>query len=187
MAESAVCVFLDTRNSVNKPTVKIAPLDRIAFEPFGEVIEVNENVRHFTINYGYTERYHDLAKIDTMANNGRTAVSVFRTKPLPWPIQITLMERHPLSSQAFIPLGQQPYLVVVAESGEFDTSTMKFFLANADQGVNYRAGTWHHFCLALNADSDFLVIDRVGDGDNCDEVELSEPLIIESSSLEALL
>jgi ureidoglycolate lyase len=89
-----------------------------------------------------------------------------------------MMERHPLGSQAFIPMSNQPYVVVVAPSGELDTSKIEVFLASSKQGVNYHKGTWHHFCLALNQESDFLVVDRGGKGDNCDVEKLDGSLVI---------
>jgi ureidoglycolate lyase len=140
---------------------------------------VQENAPFISINQGFTERYHDLAKVDVEQQNGRTLINVFRSTPLPLPIQITLMERHPLSSQAFVPLSNNPYLVVVAKAGEFNEASIQVFLAQANQGVNYHAGTWHHFCLALHQQSDFLVIDRGGEGHNCDEVLLENPFSIQ--------
>ncbi|PHQ68124.1 MAG: ureidoglycolate lyase [Robiginitomaculum sp.] len=151
-------------------------LTSINFAPFGDVVEAHGQSK--SINYGQTERYHDLAAIDVSAASGQTLVNIFRSKPLPLPIKIEIMERHPLSTQMFMPLSENPYLVVVAPKGEFDESKVAVFLAEANQGVNYYAGTWHHYSLALNAVSDFLVVDRGGDGDNCDEVQLSEPITI---------
>lgn len=157
------------------------PLTKDAFQAFGDVIEANEQANNFTINDGFTQRYHDLAKVDVDDNNGSTLVNVFRSTPLAQPIAIKMMERHPLGSQAFIPMGQNPYLVVVAPAGEFDVTQIEVFIANSNQGVNYHKGTWHHFCLALNSESDFLVIDRGGEGDNCDVLELDGSLVIAQS------
>ncbi len=158
-------------------------LTQSAFAPFGDVIEVDKSRKHFSINDGYTERFHDLATIDTDENNGRTLVNIFRTTPLPTPIAIKMMERHPLSSQAFIPLGNEPYLVVVAPAGEFNETHIEIFIASSNQGVNYHKGTWHHYCLALNDVSDFLVVDRGGKGDNCDVVTLDGSMVIDLSKL----
>ena len=150
------------------------PLTREAFAPFGEVIEASDAVRHFPINGGNTERYHDLAKIDA-GPDGRVIVSIFRGQPRALPFTVTMMERHPLASQAFVPLSGRPYLVVVAPTGDApDAADLRVFLARGDQGVNYARGVWHHPLLALDAVSDFLVVDRSGPGHNCDEVELGE-------------
>lgn len=157
---------------------KIEPLTSAAFSPFGDVIEVNADSMGMEINDGHTLRYHNLANVDVAAEGGRALMSVFRSTPLELPIMIEKMERHPLSSQAFMPLSGRPYLVVVAAAGEFDESGIKAFLAGPDQGVNFHRGIWHHFSLALEAVSDFLVVDRGGDGENCDEVMLKKPLIL---------
>jgi len=165
------------------------PLTSTNFAPFGDVVEARGQPREkvMSINYGQTERYHDLAAIDVSTAGGQVLVNIFRSTPLALPtpsgkypcgIKIEIMERHPLSSQMFMPLSSNPYLVVVAPKGGFDESKIKVFLASPDQGVNYHAGTWHHYSLALDAVSDFLVIDRGGDGDNCDEVTLKQPITI---------
>lgn len=149
------------------------PLEREAFAPFGEVIEASDAVRHFTINAGSTERYHDLANIQPGAD-GRAIVSIFRGQPRRLPFRVEMMERHPLGSQAFMPLSGRPYLVVVAPAGPAPkVEDLRVFLARGDQGVNYAPGVWHHPLLALDEVSDFLVIDRSGPGDNCDEIELA--------------
>ncbi len=154
--------------------VTAEPLTPEAFKPFGDVLEASDAVRQFDINYGHTIRFHDLARIDVAAEDGCAGVSIFRSTPLQVPITVKLMEYHPLSSQAFMPLGSHPYLVVVAPKGEFDASSIRVFKALPGQGVNYHAGTWHHFCLALEDVCDFLVIDRIGEGENCVEHHLGE-------------
>ena len=162
---------------------QIQPLTAEAFIPFGDVIEASQQAKSFIINQGFTQRFHDLSNVDVLANGGHVSINIFRSQPLPLPIGIYLLERHPLSSQAFMPLSGRPYLVVVAPPGNLDESQVKVFLASPQQGVNYHAGTWHHFCLALYKESDFLVIDRVGDGPNCDEQMLEQTLFIEQGDI----
>jgi len=144
-----------------------------AFAPFGDVIEAGPDATQIGINYGNTVRYHDLASLQLATAGGKAGVSIFRSTPLVLPITIALMEYHPKSSQAFIPLSGRPYLVVVAPPGDFDAGAMRVFLASGSQGVNYHAGTWHHFSLALEDISDFLVMDRIADDDNCVEHHLT--------------
>lgn len=159
-------------------TLSVAPLTRATFAPYGDVIEASSQVRHYTINDGNTERYHDLADIDPGAD-GRAIVSLFRGQPRTLPFQVSMMERHPLGSQAFVPLSGRPYLVVVAPAGEPPAAEhLRAFLCQGTQGVNYRAGVWHHPLLALDAVSDFLVIDRSGPGENCDVVSVNPPGLI---------
>lgn len=162
-------------------TITPKPLTKAAFSAFGDVIEAGEDSKKIAINDGFTQRYHDLAKVDVNDNDGHTLINIFRSTPLAQPIAIKMMERHPHGSQAFIPMGENPYLVVVAAAGEFDISKIEVFIASSEQGVNYHKGTWHHFCLALESESDFLVIDRGGTGDNCDVIELDGSLVITPS------
>ncbi|KDB10385.1 Ureidoglycolate hydrolase [Burkholderia sp. lig30] len=155
-----------------RPTLRVERLTRDAFAPFGDVIAL-EGARHFPINGGTTERFHDLASIDVCEAGGRPLVSVFRAQPRTLPIGIAMMERHPLGSQAFIPLAAvSRYAIVVAPAGEFRPERMRAFVAEGWQGVNYAKGVWHHPLLALDAVSDFVVVDRGGTQPNCDEIAL---------------
>lgn len=159
-------------DALGKKSIVAQPLTSEAFSPFGDVIEVNDQGDHFKINQGFTTRYHNLTDVEFMGDDARAIINIFRSSPLALPINIGMMERHPLGSQAFIPMSKNPYLVVVAPKGELDVSQIKVFLAQSNQGVNYYTGTWHHFCLALNEQSDFLVVDRGGEGHNCDEIAI---------------
>ncbi len=169
--------IIKTEKKAEKTLIAKA-LTQAEFSSFGDVIELSDKANHFTINYGLTERYHALADIDVESKNGKGIISIFHATPKALPVMIDCMERHPLSSQAFFPLSQQPYLVVVAPKGEFDENALQAFIVKANQGVNYHKGTWHHYCLALEDVSDFLVVDRQGEGENCDEVNLSAPFQI---------
>lgn len=166
---------------INNRQITPKTLTRENFVTFGDVIEVNNSAKNFSINDGFTQRFHDLATVDVTQENGRTLINIFRSTPLEQPISIKMMERHPLSSQAFMPMGQQPFLVVVAPKGELDTTKIEVFLASSNQGVNYHKGTWHHYCLALHQVSDFIVVDRGGAGDNCDTIKLDGSLVIAHS------
>ena len=154
----------------------VEPLTRSAFARFGDVIEPANAQKVYPINEGTATRYHDLARIDCGNAGGRAVLSLFRAQPRPLPFDVTMLERHPLGSQAFVPQGAFPYLVVV---GTGANDAPRAFLAKNGQGVNFHAGTWHHPLLALGGESDFLVIDRAGPGENCDEVRLAETWRIE--------
>ena len=151
------------------------PLTRDAFRPFGDVIAM-EGAAHFTINQGFTERFNDLAFIDVTMEGGSTNVSLFLGEPRPAPIAIRLMERHPLGAQAFIPLQDRPWLVLVAEDPR-DMASYRAFTASGRQGVNYARNAWHHPLLVLDADSRFLIVDRKGPGNNLEEVWLAEDAV----------
>ncbi len=152
------------------------PLTREAFAPFGDVIETDGAVS-FPINQGTTDRFHDLATVDVNEMMGRPLISIFRGRPRQYPLAITMMERHPISSQAFYPLDNRPYLVVVAHASTDPIATdLRVFRATGKQGVNYHRGVWHHPLLTLEESSDFLIVDRGGEGHNLDEVDLDTAL-----------
>ena len=154
--------------------LKPQPLTREAFAPFGDVIETL-GAGHYPINEGTTERFHDLAEVDVSEAGGRPLINIFRGQPRELPLTIRLMERHPLGSQAFIPTGAHLWLTVAAPAGEPPASSdLRAFIAGAGQGVNYHRGVWHHPLIALEAVSDFIVVDRGGAGDNCDEYYFPE-------------
>lgn len=152
--------------------LRVEELTPEAFAPFGEVIAPGAAREVWSINAGSARRFHALARAEALGEGGEIGISLFRAEPRALPIAIAMLERHPLGSQAFVPLGPRPWLVVVAASPE---ATPRAFLARGGAGVNYRRGTWHHTLLALEATSDFLVVDRIGPGQNCDEAALAEP------------
>jgi ureidoglycolate lyase len=163
-------------------TLAIEPLTREAFAPFGDVIEL-EGAKQIPINLGTTIRYHDLAKVDVTDEGGRTLVNLFRGQARVLPFEVKMMERHPLGSQAFIPLNDKPYLVVVAPVGELDESKIRAFVTSGWQGVNYAKGVWHHPLLALGEVSDFIVVDRGGEGLNLHELDLRESVWLTEEAL----
>jgi ureidoglycolate lyase len=146
------------------------PLTAEAFAPFGSVIEASDAAVKLDINQGHAVRYDRLADIDVADGGGTPIVSLFRARPLA-ELVLRTFERHPLGSQTFMPLRGRPYLVAVAPPGPFDPAAIRVFRAEGHQGVHYVKGVWHHFLLVLE-ESDFLVVDRAGPGDNCEEIAL---------------
>ena len=158
-------------------TLHPEPLTAAAFAPFGDVIEL-AGTRQMPINAGTTIRFHDLAQVDVLAEGGRTLINLFRAQPRDEPVQLSLMERHPLGSQAFVPLVDAPYYVVVAEDDNGKPGELHAFVSNGWQGVNYAKNVWHHPLLALGAVRDFIVVDRGGAGVNLEEHPLEEAVCI---------
>lgn len=144
------------------------PLDAEDFAPFGQVIDCDGH-DSYAINGGSSQRFSDLAQLECDAA-GRLALSVFRASARQAPFALSVLERHPLGSQAFMPLNGQRFLVAVADAPE-DADKLRVFVSNGRQGVNFRRGVWHHPLLALAA-GDFLVADRLGDGCNCEAVDI---------------
>ena len=159
-------------------TITLEPLTAAAFKPYGDVI-ASADRDYFMINNGSTRRYHQLADVDTDTEGGRTIISIFQATPLTYPLTVSMMERHPLGSQAFMPLFGHPYLILVAaptgdlEQNRLDSQTIRGFISDGRQGVNYHKGVWHHPILALTDQDQFLVVDRSGPGNNCEEVHFS--------------
>ncbi|MPW17211.1 ureidoglycolate lyase [Paraburkholderia sp. CNPSo 3157] len=166
-------------------TLAIEPLTREAFAPFGDLIEL-EGAKQIPINLGTTIRYHDLAKVDVADQDGRTLVNLFRGQPRVLPFEVKMLERHPLGSQAFIPLNDKPYLVVVAPAGLLDESKIRAFVTSGWQGVNYAKAVWHHPLIALGEVSDFIVVDRGGEGLNLNEQDLTASLWLTEEALSAV-
>lgn len=158
-------------------TIVIEPLTPEAYAPFGQVIQI-EGARHFPINRGMTERYHDLARIELSGINPRPLISVARSKPYELPLTLELVERHPLGSQAFYPLSDRPFLSIVAPDAGGMPGTPRAFLTAPGQGVNMAMNCWHGVLTPLGSVSDFLIVDRGGEGDNLEEYFFAEPYLI---------
>jgi ureidoglycolate lyase len=154
------------------------PLTASDFAPYGEVIEL-EKAEQLSINQGLTTRYHDLVDIDASDQGGRAMISVFRTSPLPLPHQVKTMERHPLGSQAFLPMDQDPFLVLVGNPGSnLSAGDLTLFITNGHQGINFHKNTWHHFQIVTDSQRDFIVVDRGGPGNNLEEIAVNDEVVI---------
>ncbi|AVE40386.1 ureidoglycolate lyase [Providencia rettgeri] len=144
-----------------------------AFAPYGDVIQV-EGSEFFHINEGTTERYHALGKAE-ITDESPVLMSISRSEPIDIPMNVKLLEKHPLSSQAFIPMNGERFIVVVAEPGDdIPVGTLRAFITNGKQGVNYHRDVWHHPIYAFQSQTDFLTVDR-GGADNCVVKDLPEP------------
>ena len=155
-------------------------LTRDAFAPFGDVIEAVANSPE-VINYGNTKKWADLAQVDTADAEGRTAISLFEGSATRMPLRVEALERHPLGTQAFIPLHGEPFLLLVARAGEVPKhGEVRAFITNGRQGVSYHKGTWHHYLMAPVDGARFLIIDRAGPGENCDLCKLDRALVVEA-------
>ena len=135
------------------------------FLEFGDLIS-SKNVNPIDINDGYAKRFNDLAKINTEKNQGKTCISIFSSLKRSFPMKIDMMEKHPLGSQAFIPMKETTFLCLVAPEGEKpDLNKIESFIIPPGIGINYKPGTWH-FPLIATEDMNFLVVDRKGSGNN---------------------
>ena len=148
-----------------KLIIKPKPITKENFSKFGDMI-TTENIKPLEINNGYAKRFDDIAKIDTSNENGETTISIFSALKRSFPMKIDMMEKHPLGSQAFIPMKETTFLTLVAPEGEKpDLEKIESFIVPKGIGVNYKTGIWH-FPLISTEDMEFLVVDRKGLGDN---------------------
>jgi len=141
------------------------PITKENFSKFGDMISTND-IKPIEINNGYAKRFDGIANVDTSKDNGETIISIFSALKRSFPMKIDMMEKHPLGSQAFVPMKETTFLVFVAPKGNKpDLNKIEAFIVPPGIGVNYNPGTWH-FPLIATEDMNFLVVDRKGSGDN---------------------
>ena len=154
------------------------PLTKDRFRAYGEVIE-KVGSKNFIINNGNCTRHHDLSRVEFMGEGGEVGINIFTGNPYELPLALTLVERHPLGSQAFYPLGSQQWLVIVCEDDHGKPVRPAAFLASPNQGINLARGVWHGVLTPLYEQSDFLVVDRVGEGNNLEEYTFETPFVVD--------
>ena len=146
-------------------SIKPKPITKDNFKKFGDVI-TTEDINPIEINNGYAKRYDGIAKLDTKKDNGESTISIFSALKRSFPMKVDMMEKHPLGSQAFIPMKETTFLSFVAPEGSKpDLSKVESFIIPKGIGVNYNPGVWH-FPLISTENMNFLVVDRKGEGDN---------------------
>lgn len=167
-----------------KLRLAVRPLTAAGFAPFGEVIEVPED-GGTPANQGTARRFDGIAALDLANEGGQPLLSTFRVRPAVLPFIVSLLERHPLSTQAFVPIGERRFLVVVAPAGGEapDANAVRAFVTNGRQGVNYKRGIWHHPVLAIDGETDFVVLGRSDDGRDCDIVNFPGGAVLRIDSL----
>ena len=148
-----------------KITVNPKHITKENFSKFGDMIST-EDIRPIEINNGYAKRFDGIANLNTSKDNGETTICIFSALKRSFPMKIDMMEKHPLGSQAFVPMKETTFLVFVAPKGaKPNLSEVEAFIVPPGIGVNYNPGTWH-FPLIATEDMNFLVVDRKGSGEN---------------------
>lgn len=156
--------------------IEIEPLTVTAFAPFGDVLDTS-GVPDVVINQGLCGRYHDRAAVD-ITQGGRAGISLFRADLRQLPLTLQMMERHPLGSQAFVPMSMDGFLVIVAPDAGGRPGQPLAFLTAPGQGVNFHRNTWHGVLTPIAGPGLFAVIDRIGDGDNLQEHWFDDPYTV---------
>ncbi len=160
-----------------KITINPKPITKENFSKFGDMI-TTDDIKPLEINNGYAKRFDGIANLNTSKDNGETTICIFSALKRSFPMKIDMMEKHPLGSQAFVPMKETTFLVFVAPKGvKPNLNEIEAFIVPSGIGVNYNPGTWH-FPLISTEDMNFLVVDRKGSGDN---------LVIESLDKEEVI
>ena len=148
-----------------KIIIKPKKITRKNFQKYGDLISVKKK-KSININDGYAKRFDNLCRINTSSKKGKTIMSIFSAKKRKFPMNIKMMEKHPLGSQAFVPMDETTFLVFVAPKGKKpNTKKIESFIVPKQTGINYKPGIWH-FPLISTKNMNFLVIDRKGIGNN---------------------
>jgi len=158
-------------------TLETSALTAAAFAPYGDVIETTD-APDMIINQGMCGRYHDLATLDFA--DGRAGISLFDARARALPHVVDMVERHPLGSQAFIPLSPLRFLVVVADDNGGTPTDLKAFVTAPGQSINLHRGIWHGVLCPLGTPGQFAVVDRIGDGANLEEHWFDAPYVVNS-------
>ena len=117
--------------------IKPKPITRENFSKFGDMI-TTENIKPLEINNGYAKRFDEIAKLDTSSENGETTISIFSALKRSFPMKVDMMEKHPLGSQAFIPMKETTFLTFVTPEGEKpNLEKIESFIVPKGKGVNY--------------------------------------------------
>ena len=160
--------------------IQIQPLTSSAFSPFGDILDT-EGDPDMIINQGFCGRYHDLARLDFVTDGehqGRAGISLFKAQPRTLPYQLDMMERHPLGSQAFIPMSMEAFLIIVAEDNAGKPDAPRAFMSKPGQGINFHRNIWHGVLTPLHAPGLFAVVDRIGGGKNLEEYWFEHPILV---------
>ncbi|KAG0235534.1 Allantoicase [Actinomortierella wolfii] len=184
------------------PIIQAEPITKEAFAPWGSVIEVPEyDPKAIKVNQGTAQKFSHLSyfvnwrppsdefagaekqiikpRQDDVAP-AQANIAIFQCyQPLAKPeVGVKLLERHPYSSQMFVPMGGDGnggYVVVVAKDkyrdGTPDLSTLKAFTVKNSQGINYKPNVWHHPMIVTGKPVTFLTITHESGvaKDDCEE------------------
>ncbi|QQA42153.1 ureidoglycolate lyase [Pelagovum pacificum] len=147
--------------------IELRPLTATAFAPFGDVLEPDGQPDKM-INEGNCGRFHDRARL-FFGPGGEAGISIFDAGARELPYRFDLVERHPLGSQAFLPMGGTRSIFIVCPDEDGVPGAPLAFLGNAGQGVNILANTWHGVCTPLDDRGVYAVVDWIGSEPNLQE------------------
>ena len=182
-----------SRPPAGPSSIRAVPLSAEGYRDYGDVISAEAGARSRSANMGTARRFNALAKLENRRpGKARPNLCVFRCEPQvrapQTSFEIRLLEKHPFSTQAFIPMsGAERFLVVVCLGADKpDLSTLRVFLATGSQGITYRPGVWHHPLIAMDRRTDFAcLIWEDGTSGDCEVVKLARSVRVELAAPES--
>jgi len=157
------------------------PLTAEAFAPYGEVVSAGLRAGK-AANQGTAVRFDRAANLATSRPDAEPNLAVFRSTQKALPFEIELLERHPCSTQAFLPMICRQFLICVAPTradGTPDLDRLLAFLCQPGQGINYRVNVWHHPIIAIDGPGEFAMLAwEDGGAEDCIEHWLAEPIAV---------
>jgi len=158
--------------------VRPEPITAEAYAGFGALICATKSAPR-SANHGNAEAWDDLAAlVNLRGDRARPTVSLFRCAPLLEPtLDVRWLERHPASTQMFVPMSASRYLLVVARGGdEPELESLRAFIVPGTQAITYAPGIWHHPMVALGREADFVnFLFTDGTVGDCDERAFEPP------------
>ena len=162
-------------------TIFCEPLTAQNYQPFGSVVAARTDVTPTKANLNTADRYNFLADLQNLrGDQAKANLCVFRCRPMiPKDIarfDIKLLERHPSSSQLFVPMqsGTRFLVVVALGASAPDLSTLRAFWGQSGHGITYQPGIWHHPLIVVGEPADFVcIVWENGRPDDCETLPLS--------------
>lgn len=190
-SDSSASSLPASHQATDIPHLEALPLTYEAFLPYGRVIQAfsgptaaPRGIAKTPANQGTACKYHKMALLEDkfeQKEDKKTTIGVIRSQPRVTTgseVDITVLERHPKTNQAFVPLGQTTgssttvggaktgkgsYVVMAAlpkeNDGEPDLSTLRIFTVPASQGISFNAGIWHNPLMTADEQMDFACIE----------------------------
>ena len=142
--------------------VSAEPLTEAAYARYGGIVAADlARPQTVSTNGGTAKRWVEVVqpenRYDQSGKAGRLVVNVSLSAPRPvkdggerrQTFTLEMLERHPFTTQMFVPMSADAkYLVVVAENKVDDDTrpdleTLRAFVASSGQGICYKTGLWH--------------------------------------------
>ena len=149
------------------------PLSSERFAPFGEIVQSPKQSGRDYFNNG----------LDNARPHANADLSIAKINPLEnLPLIVHTMERHPHSSQTFIPIRAGRYLVIVAPDGDNDRPDLeqvRVFVSDSSVGITYRRGVWHHGMTVLDTPAEMAILMWCDNGQEDEEfIDVESPFSV---------